>query len=161
MKNAGFTLVELVVVIFVLSIVATIGGLVLHKGFEAGYVSRDLIDATWQNRLALQRMANEIREIHSPNAVDLDISSNNQIAFTDMNDENVIYLLSGNYLTRNGISLADGVNALIFTYFDAGNKEVTNPLDVADVRCIRIVAAVSKRNVTTNLQTVACLRNLQ
>lgn len=161
MKNKGFTLVEIVIVIFILSIVATIGGLVLHKGFEAGYTSRDLIDATWQSRLALRRMANEIREIHSPNATDLDISSNNQITFTDMNDENIIYSRSGNYLTRNGISLADGVNALTFTYFDANNQEVTNPLEVANVRCVHIATTISKRNVTTNLQTVACLRNLQ
>jgi prepilin-type N-terminal cleavage/methylation domain-containing protein len=161
MKNKGFTLVEIVVVIFILSIVAMIGGLVLLKGFETGYASRDLIDATWQSRLALQRMANEIREIHSPSAADLDISSNNQITFTDMNGENITYSRSGNYLTRNGISLADGVSALTFTYFDANNKEVTNSLDVVGVCCVHIVTAISKRNVTTDLQTVACLRNLQ
>ncbi|KPJ67226.1 MAG: hypothetical protein AMJ43_04970 [Coxiella sp. DG_40] len=161
MKNKGFTLIEIIVVIFVLSIVATIGGLVLHKGFEAGYMSRDLIDATWQSRLALQRMANEIREIHSPSAADLNISSNNQITFTDMNGETIVYSRFGNYLTRNGINIADGVNALTFTYVDANNVEVTDPLQVANVRCIYIATSISKRNVTTNLQTVACLRNLQ
>ncbi len=78
-----------------------------------------------------------------------------------MNGENIVYSRSGNYLTRNGISLADGVNALTFTYFDANNQEVTNPLEVANVRCVHIATTISKRNVTTNLQTVACLRNLR
>ncbi len=57
----GVTLVELVMVIVVLGILATVMVPLLAKGFEAWFVGRDHEDAQRQAALALERMTRELR----------------------------------------------------------------------------------------------------
>lgn len=159
MKIKGFTLIEVAIVIVILGIVATIGSSVLHESFQAGYASRDFINASWQTRLALTRLTSELREIRSATSSDLDISSNNQITFTDIYGDSITYTRSGNDLTRNGTKVANDITDLTFTYYDEDNVEVTNPANVADVRCIDIATQVTEGSTTVDTQTIVCPRN--
>lgn len=158
MNNKGFTLIELTIVMVIIGIVAVIGGVILIQAFEAGNASRNLIDATWQSRLALQRMTDEIREAHN-----IISTTDNQhiLSFTSINGTTITYNLSGNHLVRNNTTLADSVTALTFTYLNTNNQTLTySPLDIDTVRCINISTTISKNHVTTSFQTLACPRNM-
>jgi len=158
MKHKGFTLIELTIVMVIICIVAVIGGVILVQAFTAGNTSRNLIDATWQARLALERMTNEIREAHN-----IISTADNQhiLSFTGINGTTITYNLSGNHLVRNNINLADGVTALTFNYLDANDQTLAySPLDIDAVRCINIATTISKNNITTSFQTIACPRNI-
>lgn len=114
-KQKGFTLVEMILVIIILSIIATVGSQVMSNGFTAYLSGRDMIDAEWQGRYAMQRMARELRDVRSATAGDL-VMGTNQITFTDINANTITYALASTTLTRNGTALADGVTALEFYY---------------------------------------------
>ena len=117
-KQKGFTLVEMILVIIILSIIATVGSQVMSNGFTAYLSGRDMVDAEWQGRYAMQRMSRELRDVRSATAGDL-VMGANQITFTDINANTITYALTGTTLTRNGTALADGVTALEFYYIQA------------------------------------------
>ena len=117
-KQNGFTLVEIIMVIIILSIIATVGSQVMSNGFTAYLSGRDMVDAEWQGRYAMQRMSRELRDVRSATAGDL-VMGANQITFTDINANTITYALAGTTLTRNGTALADGVSALEFYYIQA------------------------------------------
>ncbi len=156
-KQKGFTLIEIVIVIAILGLVSLIGSVILHGAFESANTSKDAINASWQARLALARMSSELREIRSATSSDLNISSNNQISFTDVNGNNISYTSSGDVIFRNGTEVADDITALTFSYYNANNVITAN---VNNVRCIKAeITAVAGSN-STNIQTVICPRNL-
>lgn len=158
-NKKGFTLFEMLIVTMVLVIIGTIGSLILYKGFQSGLKNRDIIEATWQNRLVLQRMINEIGDVRSQS--DVTINSNLQFTFTDIFGNTIIYSRSGNFLQRtfNGVTknVADGVTALNFSYYDINNAITTT---ASFLKCIKIVATVTKNNTAQNFQSLICPRNL-
>ncbi len=127
-RQRGFSLIELTLVMMILSIIATIGSQMLGNGFNAYFTGRDLINAEWQGRYAMQRISRELRDVRSATAGDLVIGAN-QITFTDNNANVVTYTLAGNTLTRNGQPLADGVANLAFNYIQADG--ITNAANAA------------------------------
>lgn len=129
-KQAGFSLIEMLLVVIILSIIAALGGQMLSTGFNSYFTGRDIINAEWQGRYGLQRMSRELRDVRSATAADLTIGAS-QITFTDNNANVITYALSGSTLTRNGQPLADGVSALSFDYIeDDGVTTATAAVDV-------------------------------
>ena len=61
MKYSGFTLIEVAIVIVILGIVGTIGSSVLHESLQAGYASRDFINASWGNTIYSQALADVVQ----------------------------------------------------------------------------------------------------
>ncbi len=141
LKQNGFSLVELILVIVILSIIAAVGSRMLSGGFNAYFTGRDIIDAEWQGRYAMQRISRELRDVRSATAGDLNITSATQITFTD-NAANVItYALNGNTLERNGEPLADGVTNLAFNYVQTDG--ITTATAATDVSYITVGIIVS------------------
>jgi prepilin-type N-terminal cleavage/methylation domain-containing protein len=159
--SEGYTLIEMVIVLIIVSIVALVGGFVLFHGFESGYRVKGAIEASWQARTALARMASELREMN----LAIDISSNLQFEFNDIRNADITYLLSGNLLQHRrefGLSsitntLADDITNLNFTYYDVDNHVTT---DINALRCIGVSLIVTKIKQSTYLQTTICPRNL-
>ena len=151
MKNKGFTLIEITIVIIILGIVAAVGSTVLLEAFKVGHASREAINAGWQTRLAFYRMADELRE-----ADEINTASASNITFRDIND-NVTYALSGNDITRNNIKVANSIASLNFIYFDVNNQETAV---LGDIRCINIAAQITSGTNPINIATVVCPRNL-
>ncbi len=139
-RQRGFSLVELTLVMIILSIIATIGSQMLGTGFNAYFTGRDMIDAEWQGRYAMQRISRELRDVRSATAGDLVIGAN-QITFTDNNANVVTYTLAGNTLTRNGQPLADGATNLTFNYIQADG--ITNAAVASDVSYISVSLNIS------------------
>lgn len=158
-NKKGFTLFEMLIVTMVLAIVGTIGSLILYKSFQSGLKDRDIIEATWQNRLVLQRMVNEIGDVRSRS--DVTINLNSQFTFTDIFGNTIIYSRSGNFLQRtvNGVAknVADGVTTLSFSYYDINNLITAA---TSSLKCIKIFVTVTKNNAVQKFQSLICPRNL-
>jgi len=150
-KQTGFSLIEMLLVVIILSIIAALGGQMLSTGFNSYFTGRDIINAEWQGRYGLQRMSRELRDVRSATAADLVTSPANQITFTDNNANVITYALSGSTLTRNGQPLADGVSALSFDYIE--DDGITTAAAAVDVWYISATV-----NITLN-GSVYALRN--
>jgi prepilin-type N-terminal cleavage/methylation domain-containing protein len=156
-KQQGFSLLEMVMVIVLLSIVAAIGSSMLSSGFTAYFTGRDIINADWQGRFALDRMTRELRMVRSATVADLDILTANAITFTDTAGNVVSYSRAGNTLMRNAQPLADGVSALSFSYIEADGKTATT--DATVVAYVTVDLAVNQAGSSFTLRNTIDPRN--
>lgn len=155
-KQRGFTLIELVFVIMLMSIIAGISSVVISSGFKAYLASKNVIGADWQARYALERMARDIRAIQSPRSIIT--ASARQLSFTDTNDHAISYSLSGNSLMLNEANIvADGVQSLAFSYFD---KNGVNTAILANIRYVTITLNIILNNTDFAISTSVYPRNL-
>lgn len=115
-KNQGFSLVEMVVVIVITGIIFGMGALIIQRGFTSFFAGKNIVNADWQGRIALERMTRELREIRSPTATDITTMTAAQIVFNDSDGNNINYTTVGTQLTRNGVVLADNINGLALSY---------------------------------------------
>ena len=125
---AGFSLVELVVVIVLLSIVAAVAAPMVGNGFKAYFTGRDLVETDWQGRVALERMTRELRTLRAP--ADITMTSASDLTFLDIDGNSVRYFLSNCVLTiceltRNTQPLATGISGLAFSYLLRDGKTTT------------------------------------
>lgn len=151
----GFTLVEMIVVIAILSIILSTGAVFLTTGLKGNFATEDSAYTSYNARAALLRMSDDIREARSPTAADL-APNTNSITFTTINGDTITYSLSGTNLMRNSQILASNTTALSFTYLTDINTTTTNPVLV---RCIVVATTTYYKNFTLPLQTVICPRN--
>jgi prepilin-type N-terminal cleavage/methylation domain-containing protein len=159
----GFTMVEMVIVIVVVGAIFAIGALVLGRAFESYDLTRKTTDVDWQGRVAMERMARELRNARSATATDLWLSGASpaaEIRFNDIDGNAVCFRLSGSTLQRsadgpggtcgttNPQPLADNVvaNGLSFYYYrNDGTAETTT---AANVYYITVTLQVTEGNIT-------------
>ncbi len=121
-KKAGFTLIELVLVIIIMSIVSVVGATMLAQGLQSFLTLQNTTNANWQGQVALERMTREIRYVRS--AADVLTQTSGEFQFVDIYGNTIAYTLSGGNLVRNSQTLASGVNSLTFTYHDNNGNTV-------------------------------------
>ncbi len=124
-RSGGFTLIELVTVIVLLGILSAAGSSMLTEGLKASVMTSDTNAAAGQSRLALERMARDMRAIRSNAIADLAIATPSQITFTRSDGVVVQYRLSGTTLMRNTQPLADDVATLSFVYLQRDGRTAT------------------------------------
>ncbi len=121
-RRAGFSLIEMIMVIIVLGVIAAVAAPALSNAFRAYFTGKDIAETDWQARAALERMSRELRTVRSP--ADLVITSGSDLSFTDIDGNVIRYCLgavgtcpgaAGN-LMRNSQSLASGVSGLTLSY---------------------------------------------
>jgi prepilin-type N-terminal cleavage/methylation domain-containing protein len=129
-RHSGFTLVELVISIVLVGILAGLGAQMLGRTFEIYALGRESAQGDWQGRLALERITRDLRM--ALGRASLAIVPATAITFSDMDGNNVNYVLAGNQLQRNGRALADDISALQFTYLrsDGRTAEAADPNQV-------------------------------
>src|SRR5258706_5979463 len=79
----GWTLIEMVLVIIVFGIVATIRARVMSTMFLSYFTARDITRSDAQARVAFERLTRELRQIRAANAADLDPASTAHGRFID------------------------------------------------------------------------------
>jgi prepilin-type N-terminal cleavage/methylation domain-containing protein len=154
-KNAGFSLIEIVMVIIIIGIIAAIASRILMQGVSAYLTNINIINSDWQGRIALERMVRDIRAIRSP--TDITTASASTLAFTNTSGTSISYTLSGSTITLNGNVLADGIASLTFTYYDSSNAITATP---SAIRYILISINVTQNNTNLTLNTSVYPRNL-
>lgn len=148
MKQKGFSLLELVIVMIILGVVAAIGSKIIQAGFNSYFTNENVTTANTQARLALERMTRDIHAINS--SASITTASATQLTFTDVNGTSITYQKSGTQLMRNAQVLSDGVNTLTFSYLDR-NAAVTAVL--ANIRYITVTLNITSGNVDYTMRT--------
>lgn len=154
----GFSLIELVTVIVLLGILSAAGSSMLTEGIKASVMASDTNVAAGQSRLALERMARDIRAIRSTSAADLDIGTAGQITFTRSDGAVVQYRLTGTTLMRNTQPLSDEVSVLNFTYVQRDGRTATTVLSQVYYVTIDMLTSYGEGNLA--LRTTVHPRNV-
>jgi prepilin-type N-terminal cleavage/methylation domain-containing protein len=154
-KQQGFTLIELISVMVLVSIIVAISSQMLAQGFNAYLTSEDIIDANWQGQMAIERMVRDIRTVRSAN--DISVKTSSAFTFVNLAGNTMAYSLSGSNLMLNGNILANGVNSLTFTYYD---KNGTPGASTANLNYVNIALNITQNNANFSVNTTAFLRDL-
>jgi prepilin-type N-terminal cleavage/methylation domain-containing protein len=150
-RFAGFTLIEVVITLIVIGVLATIGATLMSRGFLSYFVGREIARDDTQGRLALERMARELRTVRG--TADLNIGVANQITITDF-DQNVIVYRRNAGTSRLERSqdggttfqpLADNVGTLTISYLQ--NDGTTAAAVAANVYYITVLLTIVTSNV--------------
>jgi prepilin-type N-terminal cleavage/methylation domain-containing protein len=150
-RLAGFTLIEVVITLIVMSVLATIGATLMSRGFLSYFVGREIVRDDAQGRLALERMARELRTVRS--TADLNIGVANQITITDFDQNVIVYRRNAgtSQLERSqdgGATfqpLADNVSTLTISYLQ--NDGTTAAAVAANVYYITVLLTIVTSNV--------------
>lgn len=152
-KSAGFSLIELVITIVLLSFISVVVGQILLESFMLFTTAERVSEADMQTLLALERIVNDVHTIRS--AGDISTIAASQLAFTDKNGTVVSYQLSGSTILRNSNVLAGGIQTLNFSYLD-GNGSATGIASA--VRYIIISITATKSGISSTMSTTAGVR---
>ena len=148
LRQLGFSLVELIVVIVVLGIVASMGAVVVRDGMLGYLRGREITSADWQGRLALERITRELRDVAAPGSASIDGAScgSSGFSFIDITANQVSYSLVSNTLLRYsqplavGQPLADNVAGVRFYCLQSDVQATTSPSAVYYVTVSMIVS---------------------
>lgn len=153
-KKQGFTLIEMVIVIVILSIIAGVAARVISTALNSYFDNQNIVNANEQGRLALERMTRDIHAINSPSSITT--ATSNTFSFIDVNGNSVTYSLSGSRLLRNSVVLADGVNVLAFEYYTGAGASAGT---TTAIRYINVRLNITQNNVNYTLRTTITTMN--
>jgi prepilin-type N-terminal cleavage/methylation domain-containing protein len=148
-RQPGFSLIELIVVMVVLGIVASMGAIVVRDGMLGYLRGREITSADWQGRLALERITRELRDVASPNFSNIAGCGTSTFTFSDSASTLISYTQNTNTLLRNGQPLADNLalNGLRF-YCLQSDVQATATLSAVYYISVSMVVATTNTNAT-------------
>lgn len=120
--SKGFTLVEIIITIVIVAIIAGIAAMIIAQGVRGYSAEQSRSDVHYQARLAVERMAREIRLVRSQTAADITTMNPTLFQYTDIMGNQMGFRLNGNNVERtqdNAVTwqaLASNATALTFTY---------------------------------------------
>lgn len=123
---------ELLLSVAILGILAAVVGPVLGAGIRSYMFTVNRRVALNSTRMAMERMASEIRLVATQNDIDTFTSSVFQLDLSTEN--NINYSLSGGNLQRSGVTLANNVTALTFMYLDANGSSTATRANIQRIQ---------------------------
>jgi len=141
MKNTrGFTLIEFIIVITLMSTLSAIASLILNQHFKAYFAAKDLINFEVKTNIATDNLMRELKS-----AENLTAFSATSLTFINQQGENILIDWSGALLRRHVNSaspqtLCNDVTNLSFAAFDSAFASTTV---TSDIRFITV-------SITTN-----------
>jgi prepilin-type N-terminal cleavage/methylation domain-containing protein len=165
-REAGFTLVEIIITIVLVGILAGIAAMIITQAVRAYTGEQDRGDVQYQAQFALERMARELRSIRTPAETGSNVLGTitgnpaNRFIFTDLSGTTISYGLTGTTLNRTvgGVPapLAQGVTGLEFRHYTNANVLTTVP---ANLWFVEITMTVVRDTETVQMQTRVHPRN--
>ena len=161
---SGLTLLELIMTMVIVAILAGGGALFLVQGTNLWTKVTFQQDAMSQADVALEHMQREIAQIKDDSSISTATSST--LAFTTIGNQSVQYQYTAGTgaLTRNGQTLAGGVQAAPFQYWDVkgqtlASPQVIPPATKTDIWRIGITLTVTSSRETVTLGAQVLPRN--
>ncbi|MDH4163663.1 MAG: type II secretion system GspH family protein [Nitrospirota bacterium] len=158
-QSNGFTLVEIVITIVLIGVLSGIAAMIILQGVRSYSGEQTRSDAHYQARIAMERMAREIRLIRSQGA-DIITMANNDLRFIDVTGATIGFSWAGPVLSRwNGASndlLASGITAFTFNYYQQDGVTAASP---ADLWFVEITMTASAGGETFDMRTRVHPRN--
>ncbi|MBI2067757.1 MAG: prepilin-type N-terminal cleavage/methylation domain-containing protein [Deltaproteobacteria bacterium] len=122
-NSKGFTLVELVLAMTLITIVVAVSGFLMGRGVDAYRLVTSRTETVHQARTALVRMQKELERLR-----EVTHAAPDRIAFRDPNMVETDFRLEGGRLYRGNDILAEDITRLTFTYYrDNGNETEAAP----------------------------------
>ena len=157
--RAGFTLIESILAIVVISAVTVALGKILIVGMDSYNLIDDRRDALQKARLAVNFMSSELETIADP-ATDISAIAATSITFVDEGGSTVTYSYSGGSLTRNSDILASNlVSPTGFAYYTAFGAVTTDPLQVYRIHLDVSVESSDPQHGVVTIVSNVFLRN--
>ena len=143
-QQTGFTLIELIMVMVIISIVGITGANTLSSSILAWQVAPDVVDTLSKLRSTMTRVERELRETRrnpaSTASYDISTMTSSQLSFTKADGTSVMFtiappLISLDYSNPAVHSvLVDQVSSASFSYFQQdGNSSATSSNDITFV----------------------------
>ena len=137
--QSGFSIVELVLVIVLIGIIASVGAQLMGTGIGMYVDGRDTLSVDAQGRLALERITRELRAVRK--ATGLTLAPATELNFTGLDGTAVRYCLgtvSGcpgatGELMRNAQVLAGGISGLSAVYTNSAGAVTAVPAQVLNI----------------------------
>jgi len=165
--KTGMTLIELVLGMVLIGIVALVVANALSTGIDAFFTTDNRKEALDQGRIAMDRMAKEIRNVRSSSAADLSVATATTFTFVDTEGTTISFALGGGNITRNADTLAIGISnqafpSGIFTYVLSTGTETQAPsaAERLTIKLIKIDFKATAGTESVSLQTEVWPRNL-
>lgn len=148
-QAAGFTLIEMVLTLILVGIIAAITGIMMQQGVKAYLAQGNEAQIANQGRLAIERMAREVRTIRRTG--DITAMTAATLSFVDLGGNPIAYTSGGGNVTRNGTVLASATTAaLAFSYF---KQDGTVAAAAAEVWAIQIDLTITQGGQTQAFRT--------
>lgn len=155
-RRGGYTLMEMVSVITIMSIVGSLASFVVIQSMQVYAFAVPSMEASYQARLASRRMVEDVRELGDPASISTLTST--AFTFDDAATNTVSYALSGTDLLRNGDRIARSVSGLTFEYW---KSDGTVASAAADVHLVGIDLTVTSGGHPYRVRTAAFPRRLE
>lgn len=132
-RMRGFTLIELVIVIVLISIVAGLAGLMLSQGFQAYMTGNPISVLASKENIAADNLMRRLKSAQSISAM-----GETTLTFIDQSGQSIVMDLSGGTLRQNingtgANPLCVGIASLGFGFYDASFASTSLPANVAFV----------------------------
>ena len=150
-KEKGFTLIEIVMVIVILGIIATIAAPLILNSARLANLQHDFANTTTQGQNAATQITHDIRNIKSISTMDAD-----ELSFIDNNDETVTYSMNDGNLEQGSNILAQNVSGLAFTYL---NSSLSTTTDTSSVKYISFSFTITNNSESQTFANSIYLRN--
>lgn len=158
-KSNGFTLVEIVITIVLIGILSGVAAMIIMQGVRAYSDEQSRSDVHYQARLAVERMAREIRQIRS--RTDISTWTDTNMRFTDASGNVVGFEHVGSNINRwDGATdtvLASGITPFDYNYFQ---QDGTTPAGaVANIWFVEITFTSQQGSESAQMRTKVHPRN--
>jgi prepilin-type N-terminal cleavage/methylation domain-containing protein len=111
-NSQGFTLIEIVMTIVIVSVLAALAALIILQGVRAYSDEDSRSDIHYQTRLAVERIAREARQITDCTRITVPANPGGTFSFFDINTgATVTFSIAGTNLLRNADLLASGITS--------------------------------------------------
>lgn len=156
-SSKGFTLIELVIVIVLISVIAAMVGLMLNQGFLNYSTAKPITTLAGKGNVAADNLMRELKSAQSISAI-----AATSLTYTNQAGQQIVINLSGSTLQRNvngggDQALCAGVSSLSFEYYNAAFDSTATP---ASVLFVTLAMTVTDGAASYSLMTATTLRAL-
>lgn len=141
----GFTLIEAVLTIGILSVVGLTASYVITSGMSVQAQAAPRMEASYQARLALEWLRRDIRSLAGPGGITVFTPA--AFEFLDLHGNTVSYAFAAGDLSRNGDLLAQGLTTFGFSYRDRHGAPAASALDLRTVEVDFVVQVADQKEL--------------